>query len=328
MSLWRFLKRRRRDEDLDEEIRGHLRMAARDREELGEHPKEAELSARRDFGNVELVKETVRDIAGSVSLDSILRSIRYAMRGMTKSPGFSTAAVLTLAVGFAAATVVFSVINAVLLRPLPFQQSDRIVTISEIIPFFGQKPQVVALRNYVRWRESGVFALSAALGTTDASLIGAGQAERVSGAMVTTDFFRIFGIHPALGRDFLAADQKPGAAVAILSHELWARKFQFDPNIVGKPIHLGDSLVTVVGVAPRGFDFPRQADLGSLMSWAPERTEYWVPFPFTEKDIQNGNFQLSGAGPARGWSYAEPGAKRPARYHAPDQRRTRDPIRV
>ena len=282
---------RTRHADLDEELQAHLALAVRDRVERGEDPREAEFAARREFGNVALVQEVTRDHWPLFSLERFARELRHALRGMRRDPGFTAAAVLTLAIGLAAATIMFSVVNAVLLRPLPFPSAGRILTIGEIIPFFGTQPQVVTLREYQRWRASGVFERSAAVDVASFALLGAGAPERIDGVQVTADFFRVFGVQPELGRDFRPGEDVPGAAeVAILSHRLWARKFHSDPGIIGKSIRLGDSLRTVVGVMPAGFEFPRHADIARLMSWAPEETEVWVPFQFTEQQVQQGNF--------------------------------------
>jgi putative ABC transport system permease protein len=292
MKIWRSLRALRlRNEELDEEIEGHLRMAVRDRVDRGEDPAEASFAARQEFGNVGLVKEVTREMWALASLEQLVREGRYAIRGLIKAPGFTSVATLTMALGLAAATIIFGVINTVLLRPLPFSTSDRILTVTETIPFFGQKPQVVTLREYLRWRESGVFASAAALDTTSSTLLGVGTPERISGVQVTADFFRIFGLQPIIGRDFRAGEDTPGAAaVVILSHQLWARKFLSDSTVVGKPVRFGDTLRTVIGVLPAGFEFPRHADLAELMPWLPDETEFWVPFQFTQQQVEKGNF--------------------------------------
>ena len=282
---------RARHAQLDEELQSHLRMAIRDRIERGEDPRQAESAARREFGNVGLIADTTRDHWRFFSLERLLRELRHALRGMRRDPGFTAAAVLILGVGMAAATVMFSLVDTVLLRPLPFPAADRILAIGEIIPFFGTNPLVaVTLREYQLWRESGALQPTTAVHSASFTLLGAGQPERIEGVQVTADFFRLFGIEPELGRDFRAGEDKPGAPpIAILSHQLWARKFHSDPAIVGQAIHLGDSLRTVVGVMPPGFDFPRRADISRLI-WAPEQTEAWVPFQFTEEEVRQGNF--------------------------------------
>jgi len=212
-------------------------------------------------------------------------------------------------------------VNAVLLRPLPFPGSDRILTIAETVPFFGQKPQVVTLKEYLGWRDAGVLTESVALDTAAFTLLGAGPPERVGGVQVTAEFFQLFGMQPALGRDFRQGEDRPGAGdLVILSYQLWTRKFHSDPNIVGRSVRFGDGLRTIIGVMPRGFDFPRQADLAGLMSWAPEQTEFWIPFQFTQRQIAQGNFNylvLARLAPGVPLSQAQPGSATPPGHHAP-----------
>lgn len=288
MRFWPF---RNRDEELDEEIQAHLRMAARDRIDRGESEQQARSSVRREFGNVGLIKDVAREMRRWASLERFARETRYALRGLAKSPGFSIAAGLTLSIGLAAAAIIFAVVNAVLLRPLPFPQPDRIITVSETMPGFGSKPMVAPFDQFLLWRDTGVFAKSAALNAGEYTLLGTGRPERITGFQVTAEFFSIFGIRPALGRDFRMGEDKPGAgSIVILSHQLWARKFQSDPNVVGRSVRFGDELRTIIGVMPAGFEFPRSSDISSLMTWAPEETEFWIPLQMDPKTIQEGNF--------------------------------------
>ncbi len=224
-------------------------------------------------------------------METLLQDIRYGLRMLRKSPGFTVAVVLTLAIGLAAATLMFSVVNAILLRPLPFTDSGRILCVSRTIPFFGPGRQPVTLDEYLRWRKTGIFSHLAALDTEQFTLLGAGTPELVEGVAVTPDFFRVFSIQPRLGRDFRPHENAPVAQpVVMLSHQLWARKFHSDPGIVGKTIHLGDDLRLVIGVMPEGFEFPRHADIAAAMDWAPQETEFWIPLQVTEKEVQEENF--------------------------------------
>ncbi len=308
MKFWPF---RNRDEELNEEIEMHLRMAAQDRVDRGESPQQARSSVNREFGNAALIRDVARELRRWASLERFVRETRYALRGLAKSPGFSIAAGLTLAIGLAATVIIFAVVNAVLLRPLPFPQSDRIVTVSETIPGFGQKPIVSPFDQYILWRGTGVFQKSAALNPVEYTLLGSGTPERVTGFQVTAEFFSIFGVQPALGRDFRAGEDKPGGgSVVILSHQLWARKFQSDPTIIGRTLRFGDELRTVIGVMPAGFEFPRHAEISNVMSWAPEETEYWMPLQMDAKAIEEGNFNYLVIGRlARGISFEQARAR-------------------
>ncbi len=222
---------------------------------------------------------------------SIPSSIRYALRSLRTSWGFGALFVLTLALGLAGVNTIFSALNTVILRPLPFKHADRLVTITETVPFMGTGPQVCTIDEFQRWQKSGLLDYGAAIGTVDLTLTGGDRAELLLGAKVTPDFFRVFGISPLLGRSFVQEDAAPGhEQVIILSHELWARRFGSDPAIVGKNIQFSGASMTVIGVAPRRFDFPRLADIGAVMRYAPEQTEFWTPLVITQKMIDQNNY--------------------------------------
>jgi hypothetical protein len=144
---------------------------------------------------------------------------------------------------------------------------------------------------FQRWQQSGLFESAALLDSAEFTLENQGRPERIYGASVTPDFFRVFELQPILGRGFLPADAVEGKSnVIVLSHELWVRDFASDRSVIGKTVHLSGALMTVIGVMPAGFDFPRLADVSQIMSWAPERAEFWTPFVITPKLIEEGNF--------------------------------------
>src|SRR6266699_183115 len=224
-------------------------------------------------------------------MNAFFRDLRYALRQLRKNPGFTVVAILTLAVGLAAVNTIFAVVATVLLRPLSFPHPDRLFVVSQINSAFGSGPSVVTLHEFKRWQESGVFAQAAAMDTKEYTLLGTERAERLSGVRVTPDFFRIFEVRPFLGRGFVAEDATPGHDhVIVLSHQLWMRSFGGDPNIIGKSIRMAEGLMTVVGVMAPRFDFPRLADVRTIMYWAPEQTEFWTPLTITERLLQEGNF--------------------------------------
>ena len=178
--------------------------------------------------------------------------LRHAVRTLKASPGFVAMAVLTLALGLAAVSLIFGVVNTVILRKLPFPNADRMVTLSQTIPGFGSGPGVCSLTEFQQWKDSGRFASLTALASTSRKLQERGHAEVIDGASVTPDFFRTFGVAPVLGRDFRPDDAVTGHdQVAILSDRLWRERFGANPQIVGKGVQLDGSLVTVIGVAPR-----------------------------------------------------------------------------
>lgn len=197
-------------------------------------------------------------------MDSVLKDIRYGLRGLLKHPGFTAIVVVTLALGIGASTAIFSVVNSVLLRRLPYRTADRIVAIQEVSPE-GKRIQTTAA-NFYDWRQQNtVFEHLSAIKQTTANLALADQAERIELAQTNTNFFDIFGITPQYGRMFLPQDEQAGhAPVVILSNTLWQRRFGSDPAVVGKPVTLDGRTYTVVGIAPPGFQYP-------------DKTEAWLP---------------------------------------------------
>ncbi|HWS56871.1 MAG TPA: ABC transporter permease [Pyrinomonadaceae bacterium] len=265
MRLWG----RRRDEELDEEVRSHLRMAAQERVERGETPEQAEAAARREFGNVALVKEVTREMWGWAWLRQFTQDLRYGLRTMRRGPGFTAAAVLTLALGIGANSAIFSVVNAVLLRPLPYPNAGRLVRIRRVDPRGGNVGGTVSYPNFTDFREQAPgLEHAAAYSDSYAWLGGGGEPERIEGVYASADLFPTLGVSPALGRAFTPEEDRPGAPlVAVISHGLWQRRFGSDGGIIGREILLDGDKTTVVGVMPRGFNFP----LGR------ESNDFWVP---------------------------------------------------
>ena len=194
-------------------------------------------------------------------MDHILKDIRHGLRGLLKHPGFTAIVVVTLAVGIGASSAIFSVVNTVLLRPLPYREANRIVAIQELDPT-GKRVQVTPA-NFLDWRaQNTVFEQLAAILTRPANLALADQAERVDLAMTSANFFSVFGAEPERGRFFMPADEQAGhAPVIVISHALWQRRFGGDESLVGKPITLDGAAYSVVGIAPAGFQYPDKTDL-------------------------------------------------------------------
>ena len=199
-------------------------------------------------------------------MNTLFKDIRYGVRSLLKHPGFTAIVVVTLAVGIGASSAIFSVVNTVLLRPLPYAQAERIVAIQELTAD-GKRVQVTPA-NFLDWRaQNTVFEQLAAILTRPANLALADQAERIDFAMTSANFFSVFGVQPESGRFFIPADEQAGhAPVIVVSHALWQKRFGGDASLVGKPITLDGSSYTVVGIAPAGFQYP-------------DKTDVWVP-PF------------------------------------------------
>ncbi|MGB7024649.1 MAG: ABC transporter permease [Candidatus Acidiferrales bacterium] len=258
--------RRARQEELGEEIESHLRMAAREREERGEASQQAEQSARREFGNAGLVREVTRDQWGWRWLETLFQDLRHALRMLRKSPGFTAVVVLTLALGIGANTAIFSIVDAVLLRPLPYKNPSRLVLLTEY-HLGSVETMGVPYPAYRDWKaQTTAFSETAAYWQTGASddlvLGGAASAERVRYTIVTNNFFSILGVQPALGRGFVAAEETPGSAnVFLASDRLWRASFGADPRAIGKSFLVDGENFVLVGVMPAGFDFPQDYDV-------------------------------------------------------------------
>jgi len=260
--LWaRFMglfRRGRLEQELEDEVRSHLEMLEEENLRRGMPPQEARCAALRSFGGVDQTKERYREQRGLPSVDSFFQDVRYGLRGLRRSPGFSGVAILTLALGIGANTAIFSVVHAVLLRPLPYRDPSRLVYISEFWP--RETPvRTVPNPDFANWSEhSQLFNGFAAYGGgAEVNLTGTGEPERLSGAMVTADFFTLLGVEPFLGRSFLREEDRPGGRKAVLlSYELWQRRFGSNSKIIGSTVQLDGDLYTIIGVTPAGFRFP------------------------------------------------------------------------
>jgi putative ABC transport system permease protein len=192
-------------------------------------------------------------------MNALVQDVRYAIRMLAKNPGFTAVAVLTLALGIGANTAIFSVVHAVLLKPLPYEDADRLVMVWEQNPERDWYQNVVSAANFLDWRrQNDVFTQLAAVNPWGAfNLTGTGKPEEVRGEQVTTNLFTLLGVRPIMGRDFLPEEDKPGGArVVILSYGLWQRRYGSDATMVGKQILLNNQSYTVVGIMPSGFYFP------------------------------------------------------------------------
>src|SRR5215469_993352 len=275
------------DQELDDELRDHVERKTEEYVEQGMTAEEARRRARLDLGGIEQTKEKCRDTRGVNWMENSLRDLALAFRMLRKSLGFTGVVVVTLALGLAAVNTIFALVQTVILRPLNYPHSDRIVTVSQFLPALGSEPSVATLGEFQRWQQSGLFGQAAAFDTTDNVLLGTERAKKIYGVRVTPEFFDVFGVQPFLGRAFITADATPGHDnVIILSHQLWMSAFAGDSNIIGKPVEMSDGRFTVIGVMPPRFDFPRVADIRTIMSWAPEQAEYWTPLIITEKAVE------------------------------------------
>lgn len=245
-----------KDDALDRELRFHIDQLTAKYMQQGMSEFEARRRARQEFGGLEQVKEECRDARPTLWLDSTLQDIRFALRTMRRNPALTVAVIGTLALGIGANTAIFTVVNGVLLRPLPYAQPDRLVTLFETMP---QLPRAsAAYLNFLDWRKfNHSFEGLAALRWSDFNLTGSGDPVHLRGRMISADTLSVLGVSPLIGRTFTPEEDRPGGRpVALISGLLWRKRFGADPRILGRALTLNGTAYTVVGVLPAGFQFP------------------------------------------------------------------------
>jgi putative ABC transport system permease protein len=257
-SLWRSLLHRSRvEDDLDEELRGYLEALVAKKIDAGLDPASARRDALREIGGIDRVKDAVRDERSGQIVESTLRDVRFAWRGLRRSPGFTAVAVMTLALGIGANTAIFSVVRAMLIAPLPFRDSSQLVFVWADLTASGYPRAPLAgpeVKDLVD--RSTLFSGFGAIWATTAALTGADNPEQLRIGWVTTNFFSVLGADAALGRTFVAGDEQQAEApprAILLSWATWQRRFGGDPSIVGQRIQVNHQPNTVVGVMPDGF---------------------------------------------------------------------------
>ncbi len=255
--------------DIDEELRAHLELEAEANREMGMTPEEARLSAAKNFGNVASIRDLAYEVRGGGFMETVWQDLRYSARMFFKHPGFTIIAVLTLCLGIGANTAIFSIVNAVLLRPFPFQAPEQLVIVGEFVPGGS-----VSYPNFADWRDDrNVFESASAVRSNESyNFSGAGEPERLQGRLVSAGFLTLLGVKPFLGRDFLSEDDRPGATPAVmLSYGFWSRTFGNDQNIIGKTITLNNQGYTVIAITPQDFEFGLPADVTIPVGLSAER---------------------------------------------------------
>ncbi len=266
-------QKRKLDADMAEEMRAHIEMRTRENIEAGMSADEARYAALRQFGWVDNIKETCREQRGVTWLEHLVQDFRNGARMLHKNPGFTAVAVLTLALGIGANTAMFSVVNGVLLRPLPFHEHDRLVTLWEGSPAQGVDQQAVSPPNFADWQaQSSAFEEMAFwTGPSDFNLVTHDGSEKVRESYASSSLFRVLRFEPQLGRAFLAEeDREKGPQVAVISHRLWQERFGGDPQVVGQSLTIdsyGRRTYSIVGVMPPGFLFPSDTELWLPAGW-------------------------------------------------------------
>jgi predicted permease len=271
----------RNDQELDDEVHAFVELVSAEKIRQGMTPQEARRAAQIELGGIEQVKEEVRGARAGAWLDSVLQDLRYAARTLRKNPGFSAIAILTLALGIGSSTAVFSLVNSVLLKPLPYPNSQQIV-----FPW-RQPPAGLKLGyNEIPWgrpdflffaRESKSFQSVGAFKSDSFNLTGSGDAARLDGLRASAGFFPSLGISPIMGRTFTAEEDQAGHEhEVLLSYRLWRDRFGSDTQILGRELQLNSEPYTVIGVLPQGFVFPRAEEMPNGFPF-PRATQLWVP---------------------------------------------------
>ena len=275
MSLWRrMFGMDARKSDLDAEIEAHRRMAVEDRVARGEREEDARAAVEQELGNLPLAKDVTRDAWGWVWVERLLQDIRYALRQMKRSPGFAATVIGTLALGIGAATAMFTVVDHVLLRALPYRDANQLVVMSE----HGKDPRFgsgVPWLDFAQWRADSRSFEDVAYWTSGFSgrnyLEGKGTALQIEREEVSPNLFAMLGAKPALGPGFIA--EQPGfgavknAGSIVLSHTVWETAFGGDKGIIGRKVRVNDTPFTVVGVMPAGFRFPYDSYQAAGQTW-------------------------------------------------------------
>ena len=287
-TVWRRLRsllgRSRREAELREELAFHLEEEAEERQAQGLSSQEAEYAARRSLGNELRVKEETRAAWGFVFLETVLQDVRLTARSLRKNPGFSIVAILILGLGIGASTAVFSVMNAVMLKPLAFRDPNSIVALSSLWKDTdGHGP--VSLPDFEDWRAQSTSFEALAYYDTGESAVSIGPgAQFADVAAASSELFRILGVEPLVGRVFRQEEAAPGSnGAAIIGYAFWQREFGGGRSVLGKTIRIAGHPLSIVGVMPMGFHFP-------------DKTQIWIPSQTVFRDLRpnrGGNNYLS-----------------------------------
>ncbi|MGD0697250.1 MAG: ABC transporter permease [Terriglobia bacterium] len=274
-------KRARVEHELSDELRFHLEKLIEEKVRKGMTPDEARYAALRELGGVEQIKEECRDMRRVNYIQNFMQDLRYGLRQLSRNPGFTAVAAITLALGIGANSLIFSVVNAAILHPLPFRDANRLVTLWATSPTIGfSGPGALSDPDYKEWRmQNHVFSEIAAYRGQPSNLTGGGEPMRLTGVAISSSLLRLLDVSPALGRAFAPEEETAGHnRVALLSDRLWRSRFGADRPAVGRSIKLDGEFYTVIGVMPAGFDFPNDADV-------------WIPLTLAN-DAHNASLQI------------------------------------
>src|SRR6266508_2938060 len=270
--------------DIEEELRIHVEMETETNIKRGMPPEEARAAALKSFGALGRNTERGYDIRGGGWLETLWQDMRYGARMLWKKPGFTLIAVITLALGIGANTAIFSVVNAVLLRPLPYCAADRLVMLWTDDPKHNLHEEGTSYLNFKDWQaQSHSFEdLALCHRNNIVTVMGADQPERMAAGRVSANLFSLLGVTPALGRVFSADEEERRERVVVLSHALWQRQFGASLEILGKDLEIDSSIHKVIGVLPPDFHFPDKA------------TQLWIPAKWSKEDRYGDSWRVIG----------------------------------
>jgi putative ABC transport system permease protein len=276
------------DRDFEQELETHLEMLTEDNLRRGMAPEEAARAARLRLGGLTQLKDTNRELHGFPMIETFLQDTRYAFRMLRRNPAFTAVAVLTLALGIGANTAIFSVVYAVMLKPLPYASAEQLFNVFEVQPQQGVAGTGWSYPNFTALRErTSVFSEMAGVQQHQLTLTARGEPAIVNTSVVTPELFALFGAQPLAGRTLLPDDGKVGAPpVVVLSETLWRGSFGADPGMIGSFINLDKRPFTVIGIMPAAFRFPPSTESGQVWiplvqdplfaSWMPRRAGHWL----------------------------------------------------
>ncbi|HTB12470.1 MAG TPA: ABC transporter permease [Bryobacteraceae bacterium] len=275
-ALFQTLFRKKRlEQELDDELAAYLEQTTAENVRHGMSPESALQEARGDLGGMERVKENVRAVRVGVSLDILMKDVRYAMRSLGRNPSFTSIAILTIALGIGATTAIYSVVDATLLHPLPYPQPEQLVRIQEDFPGVGAHDVRLSVPEWKDFQNSGIFQYVAPEVSGSVNLTGSSQPARIQVKSVAPNYFTLLGVKPELGRVFHPDDPTPGFNLeSVISDGLWKREFGADPHILGRSLRLDNDVYFVIGVMPP--DFHDQGRTPEIRN-----TEIWSAFGFS-----------------------------------------------
>src|SRR6266508_1434446 len=287
--LLSLIRRGRLEREMEEEMRFHLEMQIEQNLASGMSPEEAHYADRRQFGNQTWLKEVSREMWSLNSIETLIQDLRYSARMLRKNPGFTAVAALTLALGIGANTAIFSVVNGVLLRALPYYEPERLVMVWADRPILqaqlGLPDFPVTVADFVDWRnQNQVFEQMAALEPLRMNLTGGGAPESLVGLRASASLFPLLGASFAAGRAFLPEEDQAGAdRVVVISHGIWRQRYAADPKLIGQKVTLDNESYTVIGVTAPDFQFPRRGEIPFVAT----KVDLYLPIAFTPAIMNN-----------------------------------------